>query len=72
MFSPPDELVSPEAPWLDLEIDPKLDVLAILITSVDHDPLEIFFFYECPVSLPAHEELLLQEDGLASTALMIF
>ncbi len=61
-----DELVSPEAPWFDLEIDPKLGwALAHLINfRRDHGcPPEILT--SAGIGLPAHEELLLQEDGLA-------
>lgn len=51
----PDELVSPEAPWLDLEIDPKL---GWVLAHLNQFPVEI---------MDAPLEILLQVPGIGPT-----
>ena len=54
VFSP-DKLVSPEAPWLDLEVDPKL---AWALTRLNQFPVEI---------MDAPLEILLRVPGIGPT-----
>ena len=51
----PDELVSPEAPWLDLEVDPKL---GWALAHLDQFPIEI---------MDAPLEILLRVPGIGPT-----